>query len=190
MEFNVDRPLLAALALFLVAPHTEAASVFLSPDNSVANIADGSVTVELFMDFSDDATLGGGIDLTVSSGIAIESFSPSDYFNNVPDPFFTGFGTDDADGDFEVHFGDFAGLSGLNKLGDLQVTLLETGAASITMAINSTYGEFFNLDGALQDVALLGADIQVVPVPAAFWLMGSGLAALATFRRKRSMALT
>ena len=115
------------------------------------------------------------------------TFTPTSYFTTTADPFFSGHGTVDADNDYEVHFGNFAGLSGVNKLGDLTVNLLGLGVGTISMAINTAYGDFYSTSSQLQNVSLSGAQINVVPVPAAVWLFGSALGLMGAARRRSAV---
>lgn len=177
------RLLLAALLVGAPLATTQAASVFLTPASVTTNLGAGTVTLELFMDFTGVQTLGGGIDLNATGPITIQSFTPSAYFTGTADPAFTGFGTAQADADFEIHFGSFSGLTGLNKLGDLTIGLGGLGLANVGLAINSFYGGFVSLTGAAQQVTLTGAQINVVPVPAAVWLFGSAMGLLGWLRR-------
>lgn len=170
---------LAVIALSALAlPFAEAASVYLTPASQSVNVNAGSVTLELYMDFTGSPTIGGGIDLDFQGPLSLGVFTPTSYFTNTADPFFTGFGTADADNDLEIHFGNFAGLSGVNKLGDLSVNLLATGQGSILMAINSTYGAFQGINSLPQSVSLVGAEINVVPLPGGVWLLLTGVGAL------------
>lgn len=86
-----------------------------------------------------------------------------------------------ADNDYEIHFGNFAGLSGVNKLGDISVNLLGVGAGQILMSINSEYGYFYDTNSLEQTVDLYGAT-TAVPAPAGVWLLMTGLAGLVTRR--------
>ena len=177
----------AGAVLGLFAPLAQSASVFVSPANSTVNLSDGTATLELFMDFTGSPTVGGGVDFTVSGAGTLATFTPSDWFSTVADPFFSGFSFErpPADGDLEVHFGSFFGLSGLNKVGDLTINVLDLGDISVAISINSFFGDFFPTQGLepLQ-VDLIGAELTVVPVPAAVWLFLSGLGVLAGFRRR------
>lgn len=178
---------LAVVALgALSLPAAEAASVYLTPASQSVSAGSGPVTLQLFMDFTGTPTVGGGIDLDFLGPISVGTFTPTTYFTSTADPFFTGFGTANADNDFEVHFGNFAGLSGLNKLGDLSVNLLGAGAGQIVMSINSTYGDFYGTDSLKQTVTLSGADINVVPLPAGVWLLLTGVGALVGRRLTRA----
>lgn len=160
---------------------SQAASVYLTPaSQTVVYSPGGTTSVALWMDFTGEPTVGGGIDLDFQGQISMGVFTPTSYFTSTADPFFTGHGTASADNDYEIHFGNFAGLSGVNKLGDISVNLLGAGAGQILMSINSQYGVFYGLDSLSQDVDLYGA--QVVPAPAGVWLLMTGLAGLVTRR--------
>lgn len=182
----------AALALQLAtlagAP-LQAASIYLTPASSSVPLSAGTTTLELFADFTGEPTIGGGIDLTFSGPTSLNGFTPSAWFTTVPDPAFTGYGQGNADGDFEVHFGSFAGVSGLNKLGDLTLNLSDTGLIQVTMGINSFYGPFFGIVGTEPlDVTLSGAEVSVVPLPASVWLLGTAIAGLAGRRLRKTLA--
>jgi hypothetical protein len=174
-----------ALALTLTAP-TQAASVYLTPASSTANLSAGTTSLELYMDFTGTPTVGGGVDFAVTGPISIVSFTPSSFFTTSADPNFSGHGTADADGDYEVHFGNFAGLSGVNKLGDFTVGLLGLGSGNIALSINSVYGGFYNLTNQPQSVTLTGAQVDVVPLPSTVWMLLTGVGALVARRFRRS----
>lgn len=173
---------------------SEAASVYLSPASQVniydpnASASENTVSVGLWMDFTNEPTIGGGIDLDFQGDISMGVFTPSSYFTGTADPDFTGHGTTYADADYEIHFGGFSGLSGVNKLGDISVNLLDIGEGSIRLAINSYWGGFYGIDLKPMSVDLSrGAQItaSAVPAPAGVWLLLSGLVALVTQRRVR-----
>jgi len=174
--------LLAFLVVVTISPAVNASSVYLDPASSDVQLSDGTATLSLYMDFSDTLTVGGGIDLSLSGPISFNSFTPTAYFSGL-DSFFTGYSTANADGDLEVHFGDFAGLGGVNKLGDLTVNLNGLGTGNIGMNINSLYGDFYDTSSNLMSVSLQGAQINVVPLPAAAWLLMSALGLLLPGRR-------
>lgn len=176
-------PLIAA-GLFAGAA-SQAASIYLTPASSTVSLASGSASFELFMDFTGTPTVGGGIDLDLTGPISIDTFTPSAYFTGSTDSSFSGFGTAAADADFEIHFGNFAGLSGLNKLGDLTVNLGGIGLGNIALAINQTYGSFYGTDSLEQAVTLSGAEVNVVPLPATAWMLLTGIGALVGRKLRR-----
>ncbi len=193
MKYTRERSLKAMLAVAVLAglsmSASQAASVYLLPGSQTVSVLDGTTSVELWMDFTGEQTVGGGIDLEFQGPISMGVFTPSSYFSNTADPSFTGHGTGYADGDYEIHFGNFAGLDGVNKLGDISVNLLDAGLGTIGLAINNWYGFFYGTDLGSQLVDLTGAEITVtasaVPAPAGVWLLLTGLAGLATRRFAR-----
>lgn len=175
-----------SLALLLGTGSAHAASVFLTPASQLVPPGTSTVTLGLFMDFTGNPTVGGGIDLALSGPISLVSFTPSSFFTGTADPAFSGFGTAQADADFEIHFGSFSGLSGQNKLGDLTLSFVGIGTGSVSLAINSFYGDFISTLGNVQQVTLTGAQVSNVPLPAGAWLLLTGVAALAGRRLRRA----
>lgn len=178
----------AALAVCALATPVRAASVYLSPA-AASGVPGSTLTFDLVMDFApSEATLGGSIDIdlvNLTGGIGLISFTPSAWFNTAPDPAFSGHGTLRADADYEVHFGNFNGLSGVNVVGTLSVNLLSAGTAELRLAPNTFWGGFFGIDSQPQSVAMTGVNVTVVPEPstALLWLLGA--AALAPLARRR-----
>ena len=73
-------------------------------------------------------------------------------------------------------------------MGSLSFTGVNLGYALVTMADNDLpAGGWFATDGSSLVVNYGSARINVVPVPAAAWLMTGGLAMLLGFTRKRKM---
>ncbi|GMW06782.1 MAG: hypothetical protein AMXMBFR8_15790 [Nevskiales bacterium] len=172
-------------------PLAQAASIYVQPASGTVDLAAGQAVLEIYMDFSSDPTIGGGFDLDISGPASLDSFSPSAWFTTVPDPFLTGFGTDLADNDLEIHFGDFFGLEGPAKLGDLTLNLSGAGTASVVLSLNSYFSPFFDINNQEQAVALSGASVQIqaVPTPAAAWLLAGGLGFLWHVRERRARLL-
>ncbi len=64
------------------------------------------------------------------------------------------------------------------------VNLLSTGTGTIDIAINTAFGDFFDLNSQIQSVILNSAQVNVVPVPASFLLFSSALALLGWTKRR------
>ena len=175
---------LVAVGFMAISAPSLALSVSIAPLSSDVNAADGSISVELLMDYTGDPTIGGGLDFTFTGPVAFTGFTPSAFFMSLD---ITGHGTTDADNDYEIHFGDYSGLEGPEVLGALNFDLLGPGTASIDISINSLWGGFYSaatfnpqavdLNGATANIA------SAVPLPAAAWLFFTGLG----FLRRRDV---
>jgi hypothetical protein len=150
----------------------------LSPVPSVLTPSSGGAVLELFGDFTGLSMLGGGVDFAVNGPAAIIGFTPSQFLADL-DPAFTGWGSELADNDFEVHLGSFTGFTGLQKLGDLSLafTGIEYGAVQIDLSIATLFGGFFTTDGNPITVALQGASFTFVPDAPSLVLPGNVTAA-------------
>jgi hypothetical protein len=183
------------LAICLAASTSaQAAFISLLPASSTVDLADGAASLQLVMDFSDEPTLGGGLDFSITGPAALGAFTPSAYFSSL-DPAFTGFSSDPpiTGNTLAIWFGDFAGLSGVHELGALQLSLLGTGAISVDLGINNLFGPFYSAETfGRQDVTLSGAVLQVtqappisVPEPSSSWLLLMSVAGVVGFRYRR-----
>jgi len=195
----------AALFMLCAAPAL-AASIFMTPAGgasaerpavvSVAPAASGLLAFDLFMDFdAAEPTVGGGIDLALSAPLSFVEFAPSAYFLTAMDGAFSGHGTAFADNDYEIHFGNFAGVSGLNALGVVTVSLDQPlgsfagQTASIELSINSAFGGFASATSpGLIDVALSGAVISAVPEASSALMLLAGLGVVGAVVRRRHAA--
>ncbi|MBL8225039.1 MAG: VPLPA-CTERM sorting domain-containing protein [Chromatiales bacterium] len=200
MTTRITTQLLAAAALLGLSAGAQAngvqvqPSIYLLPSNASVSLNEGTATLELFMDFTGRPLIGGGIDLAFGGPISLISFTPSAYFNSLDtNPLlptdFTGFGTENTAADFEIFWGNFAGTGGdgPKKLGDLTFSLNGLGVATVDVIISEFWGgAFFDLDSEPMDVAVSGASLQVVPVPAAAWLFVSAIGALGGMRLRRA----
>ena len=188
--------LVAAFAFSTLPAHAVVLpSVYLSPASSSVDISAGTTTLELYMDFSGVTTQGGGVILDISGPLSFNSFTPSTYFNSLntspgDDTDFTGFGTSKkpASAEWEIHFGAFAGITGMNKLGDLTLNLTGVGLGGLTLSESpgTNYGGFVDLSANPQAVDLLGAQVNVVPLPATAWLFATGFGLVGFWRRRRA----
>lgn len=179
----------AGVLAVLASTNALGATIYATPAEQSVSLIDGTAVFELFMDFTDEATLGGSIDLDFSGPISFNSFVPSAWFNTVPEAVYTGFETERADGDLMIRFGrNPPGLSGVNSLGTVTVNLLGEGAGILDININSIFGPFVSASTFdVMEVELHGAQLDIVspvPLPAAAWLLLSGLGALGVVRRR------
>jgi len=147
------------------------------------------------MDFTSVTTVGGGVILDITGPLSFNSFTPSTYFNGLntapgDDTDFTGFGTSNKPGtaEWEIHLGSFAGLTGLNKLGDLTLNLTGTGLGGLVLSESpgDNYGGFVDLSANPLPVSFVGAQVNVVPLPATAWLFATGFGLVGFWRRRRA----
>ena len=176
--------------LWGLAVSAHAASVSLIPSFQAPLVGD-LVELEVVMDFTDDPTIGGGIDIFYDSSIlGFESFAFSSTLEDDPDfrrlP-------DNLDGELNgLAFGDFLGLSGPSTVGTLTFVALGQGTSMLTMAQNEgpppedNPGPFVSATTFLpQDVEFHNASVSVVPLPATFWLLLAAIGSLMGFRYRR-----
>ena len=177
---NTPRAAATLAMLAAVALPGHAASIFISPASTMLDVSVGTAVVDLLMDFGvNESTVGGGLDLDVSGPATLVGFTPSAYFSGTADPAFSGHGTERADNDLEIHFGNFNGMSGQHTLGTLTFTFNTPGTTTMVLGINSFWGGFYSVAAQPMDVALAGAQLTVTAVPepqtVALMLLGLGL---------------
>lgn len=178
---------LLGLALFS-ASVVNAATVSFSETSVTAGIGD-IITLDVLMNFTDDPTLGGGTDIFYDASVlSFQSFDfgtttlPLDVsFNRTPDEL-----TNELEG---LAFGNFNGLTGPGVVGTLTFQAIALGDTSLSMAVTSEAlkgGDFISeADYSVQLVTFGSANVNVVPVPAAVWLFGSGLLGLVGVARRK-----
>lgn len=201
-----------AAAACLVSLNASALAVYLSPASSTVDVAQGTTTLELFMDFTGTTSQGGGIVLDISGPLSFASFTPSAYFGSLdtvqvvsqcpgyvagnpatycnPDTYdFTGYGTADkpASAEWEVHFGAFAGITGANKIGDITLDLTGVGLGTLALSASGEldFGPFVDLLGDPLEVDFIGAEVNAVPLPATAWLLPTAVGIAGVWRRRR-----
>jgi hypothetical protein len=185
---------LAALVIGGMSTAANAVSVYLTPESQNVTLGD-QVAVQLWWDFTGDATLGGGTDFAWdSSGLSLASI----VFDDNPDfdPSFTRCDNEVCWGDGFIDglaTGNFDGLADPGPILIATITFDTLAAGAFLMDISeddNIAGPFvsartFNTYPDLQfGDATINVSSGVVPVPAAIWLMIGGLGTLLGYRRK------
>jgi len=183
---------LFALSLLVVGFGTaNAASVTFNPSTGATTVG-GTVTLDVWMDFTDHPTLGGGFDILYDPAIlSVDSWSYAplgDAFLQGPADFLTTPGVVSA-----VAVGDFFGLSGPALVGTVSFTAIAAGMDTVMMMDNLgpagpfiSAMDFFSVIPVNYGTASIS--VSTVPVPAAFWLFGTGLGLAGLLRRKTGVA--
>ncbi len=172
----------------LFISHANSASLWL--DSVVPSVGQNSpFSIDLWMDFSADPTLGGGVALTYNPSLVdFQSFNWNLVFPT--DPGFSSW-MQTAPDTVEVAFGNFAGLSGPAVVGTFDfLSLSVDGLAHFDLGLAAgAFGPFVSAATyspyPVIDVTGTSANISAVPLPAAAWLLLSGLGMMVfTARRK------
>ncbi len=177
-----------------VVSAVNAASISLNPLSSSVQVG-SDFSVELNMDFSDEATLGGGVDVIYDGLLAdFVGFTFDSNFLSVTDPSFTCprapacSPIDQVNSVSNIAFGNFLGLSGPYTVGTLVFTAVNAG--NISLLIAETIGSSGPFVSAVtfspMRVNYTGTTVvSAVPLPASIWLFFSGLALLGYNRKRR-----
>jgi len=188
-------PVLGALLFGTTVSH---AATITFDSTSVTGGLNDIISIDLLMDFTDDATLGGGMDIFFND--AVLSFLSFDFGSTslVLDPALTRLPDSDVlPGKLEgMAFGNFGGLSGPGVVGTLTFQAIAVGNSALTMAVTTEAlkgGDFISDNTFGPQIVGFGSanvtiNTSVVPVPAAVWLLGSGLIGLAGVATKRRNA--
>jgi len=179
-----------------------AATVSLQPSIGGSVLQGNQFQLEVYMDFTDDPTIGGGFDILydtslvsyVSGSFLIDPLLFSDpAFTRDDNPFSPAANrVDFAQGKIiGAAFGDFIGLTGPSLVGTMTFLAQNAGLASFSLAAteNPLVGDFISaFTNEAQAVSFIGTSQQVsaVPLPAAAWLMLSGLASIAGIARRKA----
>ena len=186
--------LLIGILLASFCTTASSATISLSPHNETVVLGD-NLFVNLYMDFSDEPTLGGGLDITYdNSYIDFLSFSFDENFLSLSDSSMTCPGAafctpvDQWNSVSNIAFGNFNGISGPALVGTAVFQTTATGYTTIlTTATSGSAGPFVALSTyAPQSVTFAGTNVTVsaVPLPAAFPLMLGGLCVFCGLRKR------
>jgi len=179
--------------LSMGAAHAATVSLVPTPQSVAPG---GNFVINLSYDFTSPVggILGGGVDIGFDDAILnLGSFSWNATFFSLVDPSLSKLPTDNSNGTTGAldgwDFGNFGGLTGTGTIGtvNFQVDPLANIGASdnIAMSVSTSSGGWFDSFGSQITPTLNGATVNVVPIPGAIWLLGSGLIGLVGLNRRR-----
>lgn len=184
-----------ALMLLGASFTTQAATIWLTPDTQTVGAGD-VVTLSIWSNFSDQQTIAGGFDVVYDDTILTNAlFVFDDAFQPaITDPAFSRTCDDQPGVCNGIGIGSFSGIGGTGTpdylMGQITFDVIGEGLASLSMRDNvSPAGSFIDYNtGAVMVIDYVGAEVAVVspvPLPAAAWLMLSGLGALVGFCKRK-----
>lgn len=206
MNLNKVTKIVAATVLLSAVSSVQAASLSIITSTPEVKVGD-LIELQVFMDFSDDATIGGSFDINFNNSLV--SYVSNSYITDAAlnsDPDFTRDDnpavTDDSkrvevesDKLVGAGFGEFGGLLGPALLAPLSFIADEAGIAVFDLGASTSarIGGFFGaatFTEQFPDFGSVSVNIRpsAVPVPAAVWLFGSGLLGLIGVAQRRRTA--
>ena len=177
MKKRILRLIAATALLFGSGGVVLADTVDFNPNTSDVGVGD-SFSVDIVGDFTELA--GGTIDLGFDSAVVqVDSVVIDPFWDFFPDGGGPAVGNVWPDIGFDVFANDPA--TGTFTIATINLTALALGSSSLVILGTS---EFFSTI-ALLDPTRIDGTVNVVPVPAAVWLFGSGLLGLVGVARKK-----
>ncbi|MCU7923957.1 MAG: cohesin domain-containing protein [Candidatus Thiodiazotropha sp. (ex Dulcina madagascariensis)] len=172
------------IAVFVSMMQTvEAAKVQIDPLNSTVNIGE-SFTVDI-VGIAFPETQGGGFNLTYDADILNITNVSIDEANTWT--FYNDLGTvDNVNGELkEVRVSDFPGVTGDFTVAT--IGFLAIGLGTSRLNLTESAGNPWASNGSIISPALINdSSVQVVPLPGAVWLLGSGLLALISVSMRKA----
>jgi hypothetical protein len=182
MKIKLLRLIAATALLFGSGGVALADTVDFNPNTSVVGVGD-SFSVDIVGDFTELA--GGVIDLGFdSAALQVDSVDIDPYWDFLPDGGGPAVGNVWSDISFDV-FGNVP-ATGTFTIATINLTALAEGSSSLVILGTS---QFFNNTpppGVEIFPTLIDGTVNVVPIPAAVWLFGSGLLGLIGFARRKT----
>ncbi len=179
------------VVLFFLSAMAQASTISLSLNTAEPIHVGDDVSLDLNMDFRDEATVGGGIDIFFGTNMQFVSF---DYNPGLGDDPAFRLPFDAKAGEVSgLSFGNFGGLSGPSTVGTLILKTLSPGPVNLTLAESiASVGGFFSVNSTPQDPVFTGVSFDIqpnpVPLPGAVWLMLSGLGLIRIHYRNQKIS--
>ena len=180
------KPLLNVCAITLMLASfgsLHAATLTIAP-GEVTAVQGDTILLEVIVDFENALALGGGFDVVFDpTSLQLLSWTA----NSIGDPGFIA-EPDITDGLLSgIGFGDFQGMEGVFDVGTLAFQVIGGSSTVIGTETAAIEGPF--IDAVTFEpipTTYIGANVNVVPVPAAAWLLFGALGALLSVGRKRA----
>lgn len=198
----------AGLSCFVANTPASAVSIWLDPGRAEATVGE-IVRIDIYWDFTKRPVVGGGFDVTYDASVleyvdwdwSTIDFTFDRSISRKPSVYtgeseYTSGNQGLLDG---LSLNDFNDISG-GKAGTLLFRAVGSGISELNLFPDATYGEDWGGEFAWAElgtgkygtvsVGFSGSTVTVsaVPVPAALWLFGSGLAGLAGVASRRRSA--
>lgn len=193
MKLKALKAICAAILVGGLATMAQAGSVTLTVDPAADPSGDfvvgESVILNIAMDFTDGAMIGGGIDITydptVLSYVGWSGFDAG----LGQDPSFSSDPTNPSAGLVQgLSWGNFSGLTGPSAVGTLTFQAINGGSTFFNVENSAVTDPFVSLatfapfvpQPTLND----SGTVNVVPLPGSVWLLGSALLGFVVIRRR------
>jgi len=192
MKLKTLKATCAAILIGGLATMAQAGSVTLTADPAADPSGDfvlgETVVLNITMDFTDEAMLGGGIDIAYNSAVlSYVGWSGFDAGLGT-DPLFSSNPTNPSPGVIQgLGWGNFAGLTGPSTVGTLTFQAIGSGTSDLIPTVSVATDPFASAVTYLAfdpQPTMNGDSVNVVPLPGSVWLLGSALLGFVVIRRR------